>query len=295
MQGNGFEWGTPVLYLRSPDGQIFDVESVQTEGREQSRLAVLYNEAQLAFEAEDWAKAVENLQFIVGWDPGQREAAVKLAEAQKRQELFRLYSDGRMHYEAERLPQALEAFQQVYEQGGNYKDVLNLIAEIRKETDVNTNDIAQGMKPVESDDQMILPIARQRRTTTDRMWAIIGIAVAVTEAIVILVLVAASHGWNTHMTVSLRSTQDWLWLLSGTFVSGLAGYCGYLVVLPRQIALKRYPSNIRKLIVSIVLLVDIIWFNYVLSNAVISFTALFLFLLWLTLPLMLLLTRQRRS
>jgi len=34
-QGNDVEWGTPVLYLRSPDGRIFDVERVSTERREE--------------------------------------------------------------------------------------------------------------------------------------------------------------------------------------------------------------------------------------------------------------------
>jgi len=29
--GNGMEWGTPVLYMRAPDGHIFDVEQIQDE------------------------------------------------------------------------------------------------------------------------------------------------------------------------------------------------------------------------------------------------------------------------
>lgn len=30
-QANSSEWGTPVLYLRAPDGRIFDVEAEQSE------------------------------------------------------------------------------------------------------------------------------------------------------------------------------------------------------------------------------------------------------------------------
>jgi S1-C subfamily serine protease len=34
-RGNDVEWGTPVLYMRAPDGRIFDVEQVRRTGREQ--------------------------------------------------------------------------------------------------------------------------------------------------------------------------------------------------------------------------------------------------------------------
>ncbi len=36
-QGNGLEWGTPVLYMRSPDGRIFDVEMAGQEGRQKNK------------------------------------------------------------------------------------------------------------------------------------------------------------------------------------------------------------------------------------------------------------------
>lgn len=34
-QGNEVEWGTPVLYMRSPDGRIFDVETAATKPKEE--------------------------------------------------------------------------------------------------------------------------------------------------------------------------------------------------------------------------------------------------------------------
>jgi hypothetical protein len=292
-QGNDFEWGTPVIYLRSPDGQIFEVESVRAEGHKKSRLAVLYNDAQLAFEAEDWATAVETLQLILSVDPSQREAAVKLEEAQRRQELFHLYSNGRSHYEAKRWPEALETFEQLYKQGGNYKDVVNLIAEIRKETDVIVRDIAQGKELTDSYSRMVLPIARQRKITSERRWATIGISVAIAEAVVILLFIAPFRSLLTHVNFGMRPTKDWIWLLIGILAYVWAGYYGYFVVLPRQIALKRHPANIRKLIISVVLLVNIAWFYYVFGNAGGSVTTLFLFVLWFIVSLIFLLTKRR--
>ncbi len=38
-RGNDVEWGTPVLYLRAPDGQIFDVEPASAEERRQAPVA----------------------------------------------------------------------------------------------------------------------------------------------------------------------------------------------------------------------------------------------------------------
>jgi len=43
-QGDNIEWGTPVLYMRAPDGRIFDIERMSHEERRQAKLAVLNRE-----------------------------------------------------------------------------------------------------------------------------------------------------------------------------------------------------------------------------------------------------------
>ena len=59
-QGNSLEWGTPVLYMRAPDGRIFDVKQVSNEERRELRIAALYREAQTALAKEDWAAATSS-------------------------------------------------------------------------------------------------------------------------------------------------------------------------------------------------------------------------------------------
>jgi len=46
IQENDVEWGTPVLYLRAPDGRIFDIERVSEEERKSAQVSALYREAQ---------------------------------------------------------------------------------------------------------------------------------------------------------------------------------------------------------------------------------------------------------
>ena len=107
-QGNDIEWGTPVLYLRSKDGQIFDVaagkdapaKEVALEAVKQAqpavkpilqassekspdaaleqRLAQMYTDGLSAFWLEDWEIAAQKFQSLLELRPGYRDAGAKL-------------------------------------------------------------------------------------------------------------------------------------------------------------------------------------------------------------------------
>jgi hypothetical protein len=93
--GNELEWGTPVLYMRSPNGQIFDVESIQrattpiaqpdpqpdTEADRQ--LTLLYTEGLEAFYLKEWDKAVTKFKTILATQSDYKDAAAKLDQAQR--------------------------------------------------------------------------------------------------------------------------------------------------------------------------------------------------------------------
>jgi tetratricopeptide (TPR) repeat protein len=127
-QENDVEWGTPVLYMRSPDGHIFDIEQTTEEEREESQVAALYQEAQAAMTEEDWAKALERLQSLLSLDPDHVEATSALKHARQQQKLDNLYTNGVRHYEAGRWHEALRSFRQVRNVSGDYRDVSALIA-----------------------------------------------------------------------------------------------------------------------------------------------------------------------
>ena len=76
---------SPVLYMRSPDGHIFDVKWVSEEERKSAQVADLYREAQVAIAGEDWATAIEILQAVLALDPAHAEAVARLSQAQRQQ------------------------------------------------------------------------------------------------------------------------------------------------------------------------------------------------------------------
>jgi len=133
-QENDVEWGKPVLYMRAPDGRVFDVERASEAARKSARVAALYREAQAALAGEDWNKALEKLQAVLALEPAHGEALAALDQARRKQELATLYARGQVHYEASRWREALEYLRQVRELEGDYKDVGTLVSIAERES-----------------------------------------------------------------------------------------------------------------------------------------------------------------
>ncbi len=146
--GNDVEWGTPVLYMRAPDGKIFDLAS---SAAPQSRMEktsppdaapfvqpqfdevlALSQEAQRAYSAEDWPTAIAKCQAILRLRPDNAEAKTGLARAEEEARLARLYAEGRGHKEAKRWSQALETLRQVQKIRPQYKQVNELVTAIER-------------------------------------------------------------------------------------------------------------------------------------------------------------------
>lgn len=80
---NALEWGTPVLYMRAPDGRIFDVASIEPATKLQNQLSALLAIGQAALGAQEWPKAAEAFQQSLTLDPSNSTAASGLASAQQ--------------------------------------------------------------------------------------------------------------------------------------------------------------------------------------------------------------------
>ncbi|MGD8402150.1 MAG: CHAT domain-containing protein [Anaerolineales bacterium] len=92
--GNELEWGTPVLYMRSPDGAIFDVKNLppRTPATKTvssldldtvKRMTVLYTEGLEAFYLKEWERAISKFRAIIDEQPDYKDAVTKLEIAQK--------------------------------------------------------------------------------------------------------------------------------------------------------------------------------------------------------------------
>lgn len=138
---NTMEWGTPVLYMRTPDGVIFEIPpSTHHPGPSdlhqpnQDTLAAPYTEALSAYWVGDWATACEHLQAIVAEDPDYADAASKLAEAKQRRAWESLYAEACLAEQEGDLPGAIKALEELVAQAPDYLDAESLLAGLRKQS-----------------------------------------------------------------------------------------------------------------------------------------------------------------
>ncbi|MCD4670308.1 MAG: CHAT domain-containing protein, partial [Actinomycetia bacterium] len=78
---NSVEWGTPVLYMRSSDGHIFDIDQIP----------ILKNEAKDAMENKDWKTAITRWQAALDIDKDSIEAKRGLKRARWMKYRLRLW------------------------------------------------------------------------------------------------------------------------------------------------------------------------------------------------------------
>ncbi|MGH7455731.1 MAG: CHAT domain-containing protein, partial [bacterium] len=97
---NTVEWGTPVLHMRAPDGQIFNLQDLQKE-----RTAPVSS---------------SQTQVLINPAPPKIDVA--------EQQLASLYAEALKHTEAKRWAQALACLQKVRATKAQYKDVEQLMA-----------------------------------------------------------------------------------------------------------------------------------------------------------------------
>lgn len=121
---NTVEWGTPVLYLRAPDGHLFDVDL------RREHIDAIYNDAKKAVGEEDWDAAIEKLSVVLNCDPAHDEARTALSHAVARRSISELYAEAQAHFQAGRLQEALSCLMKVKAAAGDYRDTVSLITRI---------------------------------------------------------------------------------------------------------------------------------------------------------------------
>ncbi len=142
-RGDDLEWGTPVLYMRAPDGRIFDVVAAsrppsppppppKPRADAPRKLEETEIEALEAYYRGDWARAVELYREVLALKPDRPGAAAKLAAATRNQTLDENYVAGRQAYDAGNWPAAIEKLQAVLETGASYRDAAALLAEAKR-------------------------------------------------------------------------------------------------------------------------------------------------------------------
>jgi tetratricopeptide (TPR) repeat protein/sugar lactone lactonase YvrE len=145
------EWGTPVLYLRAPDGRVFDTAAASTpsvspdgagsvppqaeQPQEQPgalEADALYVQALAAFWTERWEQAVSLLRQVLAVRADYPEAAAKLDRARRQLQFATSYAAGRAAADAGEWDQAIAAYTVVADADPGYRDVSALLETARR-------------------------------------------------------------------------------------------------------------------------------------------------------------------
>jgi outer membrane protein assembly factor BamD (BamD/ComL family) len=142
------EWGTPVLFMRAPQGVIFQVSEAQrdkvplpqipelpeeVDEALEERLAELYTRGLSAFWLEEWDKAVQSFQAIVSVRPDYEDTTNKLAGAKRQANLHTLFTQAQAAQEAEDWSGALAALEELAAEAADFKDIAERLQIVRKQ------------------------------------------------------------------------------------------------------------------------------------------------------------------
>ena len=136
---NTVEWGTPVLYMRAPQGAIFQLPEAQRVRQRtpqpapeidkelEQRLEQLFTEGLAAFWVEDWDKACRSFQTIVEARTDYPDAAARLEEAKRQRRLNGWYVQAQQAQEARNWPDALTALETLTSEAGDFKGAAGML------------------------------------------------------------------------------------------------------------------------------------------------------------------------
>jgi formylglycine-generating enzyme required for sulfatase activity len=140
---NTVEWGTPVLYMRSPDGVLFHVTGAPraeapaaappVDAGLERRLEQRYTAGLGAFWLEEWDEACGHFQAIVDERPEYQDAADKLAEAWRQKKWGELYEQAQAAREAEDWEAACSALGELVAERPDYKDAAALLEAMNRQ------------------------------------------------------------------------------------------------------------------------------------------------------------------
>ena len=168
--GDTLEWGTPVLYMRSPDGRIFDVQEEDSLSRYRERVESAWVDRELHEREVEWLNDYANNDL--GLSPSaaaeiEREAMGDTKEAilerqngdreeqERRNRLDELYARARRSYRAQEWQAVVDAFDQIHEVDPACPDSEGLLASAREELEQARRVAAireQGLRHMEDEE-----------------------------------------------------------------------------------------------------------------------------------------------
>ena len=134
FEENGFVRLLRSLKLRADRvGATIKPLGYESEDQETDRrIEQLYTEGLAAFYTEDWDRAYQRFQAILRERPNHKNAAEKLAQAERQRNLAKLYAQAADAYRSENWQVAIQALEELLGKSGDYKDSVQLLADAKK-------------------------------------------------------------------------------------------------------------------------------------------------------------------
>jgi outer membrane protein assembly factor BamD (BamD/ComL family) len=135
FEDNGFVQLLRSLKLRAKAvGATVEPTSYQESDSEiVRRVEQLYTEGLAAFYTEEWDRACQRFQKILSEYPNHKNAAEKLAEAERQRNLVRLYVRAEQDYKAENWQSAIQSLEELLQRTTEYKDAAQLLRTAKKQ------------------------------------------------------------------------------------------------------------------------------------------------------------------
>jgi tetratricopeptide (TPR) repeat protein len=141
VDSRSMEWGTPVLFMRAPKGDIFRVRDAQPaampsnqlpvtaaapriDKAQEQHLAQLYTQGVHAFWEEDWRQAIDSFEAITLTRPGFWDAKTKLAEAKRQLRFHTLDVQAQAAEDAGDWSQTVSTLERLIAEAPDYKDTV---------------------------------------------------------------------------------------------------------------------------------------------------------------------------
>ena len=183
---NDLEWATPVLYMRAPDGMIFDLTAPPVPPREKADEApppphppppdlkppppteveenpiAAYEKALVAIDSRSWMEAVRHLQKVLELDPSHVHAKSHLEDARRRVRASALIDEGRAAHGAGKWEEAVASFREAATLDPDFSDEDGLLADAAWRVDV----LRQPTEPPKEPEAVPIPPPAPAATPT---------------------------------------------------------------------------------------------------------------------------------
>lgn len=140
---NTVEWGTPVIYMRAPNGRIFDTKSEllpppiePTDKELESRIKNLYTQGLGAFHLENWEDATNYFQAVFDLTTNYEDASEKLEESKRQLKLNSLYDKAQRSINDGDLRSATDTLEVLVNDEPNFRDARVKLEDVRKKEEL---------------------------------------------------------------------------------------------------------------------------------------------------------------